>query len=71
VQVPDGYTVRTRDGYRCTDASADIDRRSNSPHATATFDYVNLALDRIRVFEDGIAQKVDTFQEAVDPVSSC
>lgn len=32
-------------------------------------DYVNVTADDLQVFEDGIAQTVDTFQEAVDPVS--
>jgi len=68
VQVPDGYTVRTRDGYRAP-TPPPIRPTIEFTARTSTFDYVNLALDRIRVFEDGIAQKVDTFQEAVDPVS--
>ena len=68
VLVPDGYTVRTRDGYRAP-APPPIRPTIEFTARTAALDYVNLALDRIRVFEDGIAQKVDTFQEAVDPVS--
>ena len=68
VQVPDGYTVRTRDGYRAP-APPPIRPTIEFTARTATLDYVNLGLDRIRVFEDGVAQKVDTFQEAVDPVS--
>lgn len=68
VHVPDGYTVRTRDGYRAPEPPP-IRPTIEFTARTATLDYVNLALDRIRVFEDGIAQKVDTFQEAVDPVS--
>jgi len=68
VQVPDGYIVRTRDGYRAP-VPPPIRPTIEFTARTATLDYVNLALDRIRVFEDGIAQKVDTFQEAVDPVS--
>jgi VWFA-related protein len=68
VQVPDGYTVRTRDGYRAP-APPPIRPTIEFTARTATLGYVNIAVDRIRVFEDGVAQKVDTFQEAVDPVS--
>ena len=31
--------------------------------------YVDVTADDLEVLEDGVAQKVDTFQEAVDPVS--
>lgn len=68
VSVPKGYRVRTRAGYFAPDpppirptiefSVLDADRR-----------YVDVTRDDLEVFEDGVAQAVDTFQEAVDPVS--
>lgn len=68
VDVPKGLRARARTGYRAAlpppvrpqieFRATDVDRK-----------YVNIAADDIDVVEDGIQQKVDTFQEAVDPVS--
>src|SRR5207344_423709 len=35
----------------------------------AAREFVDIAAEDLEVLEDGVAQKVDTFQEAVDPVS--
>jgi VWFA-related protein len=68
VDVPKGLRARARTGYRAAlpppvrpqieFRATDVDRK-----------YVNIAAEDIEVVEDGIQQKVDTFQEAVDPVS--
>jgi len=68
VELPDGYRVRTRAGYfapppppiRPTAEFTILDDHRR---------YVDATRDDLEVFEDGVPQKIDTFQEAVDPVS--
>jgi VWFA-related protein len=68
VSVADGYRVRTRAGYfapkpppiRPTVEFTATDRQRA---------YVSITADDLEVLEDGVPQTVDTFQEAVDPVS--
>ena len=68
VRVPDGMRSRTRAGYFAPDP----------PPIRPTFEftiqdsarnYMDVTAADLEVFEDGVAQKIDTFQEAVDPVS--
>ncbi|MBL8137471.1 MAG: VWA domain-containing protein [Acidobacteria bacterium] len=62
------YRIRTREGYfapkpppvRATIEFSAADVAGATP---------NLAIDDLRVTEDGVPQKVDTFQEAVAPIS--
>ena len=44
-------------------------RRWSSPRSTSTVSSLDLSLDDLSIIEDGVPQKVDTFQEAVAPVS--
>jgi VWFA-related protein len=68
VEVPKGYRARARTGYRA--ALPPPIRPQIEFRATDTDrKYVNIAAEDIEVVEDGVQQKVDTFQEAVDPVS--
>lgn len=68
VEVPGDYVVRTRAGYfapapppiRPTIEFTILDEHRR---------YVDVSIGDIAVFEDGVSQSVDTFQEAVDPVS--
>ena len=66
--LPVGYTARAREGYRAP----------LPPPVRATIEftitnraggYVSVAADDLEVVEDGVAQTVDSFQEAVDPVA--
>lgn len=68
VRVPEGMRSRTRAGYFAPDP----------PPIRPTFEftiqdsarnYMDVTAADLDVFEDGVAQKIDTFQEAVDPVS--
>jgi len=67
VEVPDGMKVKTRAGYFAP---------TPPPiHPTLEFSvqdaegYVDITADDLEVVEDGVSQKIDTFQEAVEPVS--
>jgi VWFA-related protein len=68
VKVDGGYRVRTRAGYfapapppiRQTFEFTVFDERRR---------YVGVTVDDLEVYENGVLQTVDTFQEAVDPVS--
>ncbi|MEQ1574925.1 MAG: VWA domain-containing protein [Vicinamibacterales bacterium] len=68
VEVPKGYVARARAGYRA----------ASPPPIRPTIEFtvtdesrkqVQIAAEDLEVFEDGVAQTIDTFQEAVDPVS--
>jgi VWFA-related protein len=68
VGVPNGYRVRTRAGY--------LSPRPAPVHPSLEFrvvdagnQFVDIAAGDLQVVEDGVVQTVDTFQEAVDPVS--
>jgi len=68
VDVPDGYRVRTRAGYMAPRPPP----IRPAVEFTVTDDargFVDVTADDLEVVEDGAVQKIDTFQEAVDPVS--
>jgi VWFA-related protein len=68
VDVPEGYRVRTRAGYFAPSPPP----IRPALEFTVTDDsraFVDITAGDLEVVEDGVAQKVDTFQEAVDPVS--
>jgi VWFA-related protein len=68
IEVPMGYHARARSGYRA--ALPPPVRPQIEFRVTDAFrKYVNVTADEIEVVEDGVKQSVDTFQEAVDPVS--
>jgi VWFA-related protein len=68
VAVPEGFKARTRAGYY---APAPPPIRPNIEFTVmdASRSYVDVTADDVSVFEDGVGQKVDAFQQAVDPVS--
>ncbi len=68
VAVPDGFRARTRAGYFAPDPPP-IRPTVEFTVQNAARDYVDVTADDIEVFEDDVPQHVDTFQEAVDPVS--
>jgi VWFA-related protein len=68
VEVPGGYKVQARAGYRAP--SPPPIRPTIEFHVmNAQQEYVALAATDFVVVEDGVQQKVDTFHEALDPVS--
>jgi VWFA-related protein len=68
VEVPEGYKVQARAGYRAP-APPPV-RPTLEFHVTdAEQGYVELASTDLDVVEDGVPQKIDTFHEALDPVS--
>ncbi len=66
--VPVDYVVRTRDGYL---APAPLPVRATLEFTATDLDdhYVDISRDDLKVVEDGTAQSVDAFAEAVSPVS--
>ena len=68
VDVPDGYRVRTRAGYMAP-SPPPIRPALEFTVTDAARGFVEITADDLEVVEDGAIQKVDTFQEAVDPVS--
>jgi Ca-activated chloride channel homolog len=68
VEAQGAYRVRTRPGYFAP-APVPIRPAVEFTVKDAAHDYVDVTADDVQVLEDGIAQTVDTFQEAVDPVS--
>lgn len=68
LEVPEGHKVQARSGYRAP-APPPI-RPTLEFHATRREGgYVELASSDLEVLEDGVPQKIDTFHEALDPVS--
>ena len=65
---PRGYDVRTRAGYFAP-APPPIRPTIEFTVHDAGRSYVDVTAADIEVVEDDVPQKVDTFQEAVDPVS--
>jgi VWFA-related protein len=68
VSVPEGYKTKARAGYYAP-AAPPI-----RPHIEFTVvdgerSYVDVTAEDVEVFEDGVGQVVDTFQQAVSPVS--
>jgi len=68
VKVPEGYNARTRAGYFAP-APPPIRPTIEFTVLDASRRYVDVTAADLEVIEDGVSQKVDTFQEAVDPVS--
>jgi VWFA-related protein len=68
VEVPDGYRVRTRAGYM-PPRPPPIRPAVEFTVTDAARGFVTITAEDLEVLEDGAPQKVDTFQEAVDPVS--
>jgi VWFA-related protein len=68
VEVPEGYKVRTRPGYFAP-APPPIRPTIEFTVTDEHRQFVDVTMGDLEVVEDGIAQMVDTFQEAVDPVS--
>jgi VWFA-related protein len=68
VEVPEGYKVQARAGYKAP--SPPPIRPTIEFHVTnANQEYVALAATDFVVVENGVQQKVDTFHEALEPVS--
>ena len=68
VEVPEGYKVQARSGYRAPKPPPI--RPTIEFHVTnAEQEYVALAATDFVVVENGVQQKVDSFHEALDPVS--
>jgi VWFA-related protein len=68
VEVPDGLRAKTRAGYFAP-APPPIRPAIEFTIMDGSHSYVDITADDLDVVEDGVPQKVDTFQEAVDPVS--
>jgi len=68
VEVPEGYKVQARTGYRAPKPPPI--RPTIEFHVTnAEQEYVALAATDFVVVENGVQQKVESFHEALDPVS--
>jgi VWFA-related protein len=68
VEVPEGYRARTRAGYFAPEPPP-IKPTREFAVTDAQHQLVDVTADDFEVLEDGVAQSVDTFQIAVDPVS--
>jgi len=68
VEVPNGYTVRTRAGYFAP-APPPIRPTLEFTVTDARRRFVDVAADDLQVLENGAVQTLETFEEAVDPVS--
>jgi Ca-activated chloride channel homolog len=68
VEVPGDYVVRTRDGYFAP-SPPPIRPTLEFTVMNASHQYLDVAADDLEVVEDGVVQTVETFQEAVEPVS--
>ena len=68
VGVPEGLRARTRAGYFAPEPPP-IKPAIEFNVTDATREFVDATSDDFDVYEDGVLQKVDTFQVAVDPVS--
>jgi VWFA-related protein len=68
VDVPEGYRVRTRAGYFAPKPPA-IRPSLEFTVTDPSHGFVNVTAEELELLEDGVEQKIDTFQEAVDPVS--
>jgi Ca-activated chloride channel family protein len=66
-QLPPGYKARAREGYRAP-MPAPVRNTMEFTVTDRSRGFVNIAADQLEVVEDGVVQKIDTFQEAVDPV---
>jgi VWFA-related protein len=68
VDVPKGMKSRTRAGYFAPEPPP-IRPTIEFTITDAARNYVDVTAQDLQVLEDGVPQTVDTFQEAVDPVS--
>lgn len=68
VTVPAGLTVRARAGYFAPDPPP-IRPTVEFTVQDSARTYLDVSAADVEVYEDGVAQTIDTFQEAVDPVS--
>jgi VWFA-related protein len=68
LEVPAGYHARARAGYRAA-LPPPIRPTIEFTVRNTAHSYVEIAASDLEVEEDGAPQKIDTFQEAVDPVS--
>ena len=68
LEVPEGHKVQARSGYRAP-APPPIRPTLEFHAARREGGYVELASSDLEVLEDGVPQKIDTFHEALDPVS--
>jgi len=68
VEVPEGYQVRTRPGYFAP-SPPPIRPTLEFTVTNESEEYLDIAPGDLEIVEDGVVQKVDTFQEAVEPVS--
>jgi VWFA-related protein len=68
VDVPKGYHARARAGYRAA-LPPPVRPQIEFRVTDALRKYANVTADDLEVVEDGVQQSIDTFQEAVDPVS--
>jgi VWFA-related protein len=68
VEVPEGFRARTREGYFAPPPPP-IRPTIEFTVKDALNRYIEVTKDDFDVYEDGALQAVDTFQEAVDPVS--
>jgi Ca-activated chloride channel homolog len=68
IDVPEGLKVRTRSGYFAP-AAPPIRPTIEFTIMDSARNYLDVTSEDLDVIEDGIKQSVDTFQEAVDPVS--
>lgn len=68
VNVPAGYHARTRPGYFAP-APPPIRPFIEFTATNQSREFTDVAADDLEVVEDGVVQSVDTFQDAVDPVS--
>lgn len=68
VDVPKGYHARARAGYRAA-LPPPIRPQIEFRITDRSSRYVNVASDDVDVLEEGVPQKIDTFQEAIDPVA--
>src|SRR6185295_14301994 len=68
VEVPGDYVVKARAGYFAP-TPPPIRPTLEFTVMNSAHEYLDVAADDLEVFEDGVQQKVETFQEAVEPVS--
>ena len=68
IEVPGGHRVRTRPGYFAP-SPPPIRPTLEFTVMNASSEYLDVSSEDLEIVEDGVVQKVDTFQEAVEPVS--
>jgi VWFA-related protein len=69
LEVPSGYHTRARAGYQAS-LPPPIRPTIEFTVRDRTLSYIDdIAVNDLEVNEDGVPQRIDTFQEAVDPVS--